>query len=64
MKVDYGSLTDALVFTYIFEDIGIDLKCGTQRATLRDVVKLLPLARSYQRIDELGNFVHIYYKLE
>lgn len=56
--MDYGSLTDALVFTYIFEDIGVDLKCGMHRATLKDIVKLLPLARSYQRIDELGTVLY------
>lgn len=53
-KVDYSSLCDALVFAYIFEDIGIDFTCGSERLTLMDIVKLLPLARCYQRIDELG----------
>ena len=52
--MDYGALCDALVFAYIFDDLGIDFICGSEQLCFKEIVKLLPLARSYQRIDELG----------
>lgn len=60
VKVDYGCLNDALIWTYIFADVGIDLLCGRKRASLEDVLRLLPLARSYQRIDELGDHTFVW----
>jgi len=61
MKVDYGSLTDAVVWAYVFHDIGIPIECHDGSTSLSEVVKILPLARSYQRIDELG---HNFYRLQ
>ena len=61
MKVDYGCLTDALVWAYVFEDCGVDIRCNNRSTSLSEVVNILPLARCYQRIDELG---HNFYKLQ
>ena len=61
MKVDYGSLTDALVWGYVYEDCGIDIRCNNRRTCFAEVASNLPLARCYQRIDELG---HNFYKLQ
>ena len=61
MKVDYGGLTDALVWAYVFRDVGIDIQCNNRGTTLSEIVSVLPLARCYQRIDELG---HNFYKLQ
>jgi hypothetical protein len=66
-KVDYGALTDAVVWTYLFEDIGISVRCAsggqsTQSAVfLGDVARFLPIARNYQPVDELG---HDFYRLQ
>jgi len=61
MKVDYGCLTDALVWAYVFEDVGIDIRCNNHSTSLAEVVSIMPLARCYQRIDELG---HNFWKLQ
>ena len=61
MKVDYGALTDALVWAYVFEDVGIDISCNNCSTTLAEICSILPVARCYQRIDELG---HNFYKLQ
>lgn len=60
-KRDYGSLTDALVWTYLFEQIDINLVCNKARACFVDALKNLPYIRRYQRIDELG---HDFFKLQ
>ena len=61
MKVDYGSLTDALVWGYVYEDCRIDIRCNNRRTSFAEVASNLPLARCYQRVDELG---HNFYKLQ
>ena len=53
-SIDYGNLTDALVWAYVFRDVGVPIRWAEAEVTLESVVKLLPLARSYLRIDELG----------
>lgn len=53
-SIDYGNLTDALVWTYVFRDVGVHIRWAEAEVTLESVVRLLPLARSYLRIDELG----------
>jgi hypothetical protein len=60
-KRDYGSLTDAIVWTYLFEQIDLDLVCNKARACFVDALKNLPYIRRYQRIDELG---HDFFKLQ
>jgi hypothetical protein len=53
-SVDYGNLTDAIVWAYVFRDIGIDTTLLSNISPLESIAQLLPLARCYQRIDELG----------
>jgi hypothetical protein len=60
-KVDYGALTDAVVWGYVFSVVDIPIRCQNGIATLKKIVEVLPLARCYQRIDELG---HEFYKLQ
>jgi len=60
-RVDYGALTDALVWTYLFEEIGLPLLCNNSRVSFLDVVAILPVVRTYQRIDELG---HDFFRLQ
>lgn len=61
-KVDYGALTDALVWCYVFTDVGVLLHSKRNELVyLTGALNLLPLARCYQRIDELG---HDFFKLQ
>jgi hypothetical protein len=53
-SVDYGTLTDAVVWAYVFRDAEVPLQWGRESIILPDIARLLPLARCYQRIDELG----------
>eukprot|EP00939_MAST-03C_sp_MAST-3C-sp1_P002178 g2178.t1 len=58
--VDWGSLTDALVWLYLFEDMGVELTCvanaNRQTAvTMNDVLRHLHRARRYFSIDEIGH---------
>jgi len=45
-RVDYGALTDALVWTYLFEEIGLPLLCNNSRVSFLDVVAILPVVRT------------------
>lgn len=49
-KVDYGKLTDAIVWSYVLTDIGMK----EYSSSLCDMARLLHFARCYQRIDEVG----------
>jgi hypothetical protein len=60
-RIDYGSLTDALVWSYLFEEIGVPLICNNADVSFVDVVTILPAVRAYQRIDELG---HDFFRLQ
>lgn len=60
-RIDYGSLTDALVWSYLFEEIGVPLVCNNADVSFVDVVTILPAVRAYQRIDELG---HDFFRLQ
>jgi hypothetical protein len=59
VQLDYAALTDALVWSYVLVEVGIsENKFGH---ILAAVAKLVPLARCYQRPDELG---YDYFRLE
>lgn len=60
-KVDYGVLTDALVWGYCFRETNTNYTMLCSACPLQSVIKLLPLARCYQRPDELGSD---FYKLQ
>eukprot|EP00941_MAST-03F_sp_MAST-3F-sp1_P006109 g6109.t1 len=51
---DYGALTDAAVWTYICEDIGIRMIFQDEEIGFNDFLVLLPEARHYRWLDELG----------
>ena len=51
-KVDYGSLTDAVVWGFVFHTL--DLELGTEGGGFTDVLSVLPKARSYFALHELG----------
>ena len=61
--IDYGSLTDTLVWVYLFEQIGIPLRCNDgSELTLADVLWVLPSIRgTYSSVDYLG---HDFFKLQ
>jgi hypothetical protein len=44
-KIDYGSLTDALVWGYLFEEISIPLVCNNAEVSFVDVITHLPSVR-------------------
>jgi hypothetical protein len=44
-RVDYGSLTDALVWTYLFEELCLPLTCNNANVSFVDVVAILPAVR-------------------
>lgn len=52
--VDFGALTDAVVWLYVCEDIGIPMKCQDGMCTMSDFLHMLPLVRKYSGLDELG----------
>lgn len=60
-RIDYGSLTDALVWTYLFEELHLPLLCNNAKVGFLDVVSILPAVRTYQRVDELG---HDFFRLQ
>lgn len=60
-RIDYGALTDALVWTYLFEELRLPLLCNNASVSFLDVVAILPAVRIYQRIDELG---HDFFRLQ
>ena len=60
-SIDYGALTDALVWCYVFRDIGIDMHCHNGEPSLMAIIEILPIVRSYYGIDELG---HDFFKLQ
>jgi hypothetical protein len=45
-RIDYGSLTDALVWSYLFEEIGVPLICNNADVSFVDVVTILPAVRA------------------
>ena len=55
LEDDYGGLTDALVWAYVFEDCEIDIRCNNRSTSLAELINILSIARCYQRIDELGH---------
>lgn len=63
--MDYGCLTDAIVWAYLFDELGMPVECvnGGHRVsvTFSDLAALLPSVRCYQTIDQLG---HNLYKLQ
>lgn len=59
---DYGALTDALVWAYLFEEVGMSLTCHNSTVHLVDVMSLLPQVRcAYKELPELG---HDFFRLE
>jgi len=60
-KIDYGSLTDAVVWSYLFYEIGLSFDCHSGNISFTEVVKLLPEARCYKSVDEMG---HDFFKLQ
>ena len=52
---------DALVWAYVFEDIEIPLVCNDGVPSFAHIINMLPIARSYYRIDEVG---HDFFKLQ
>jgi len=60
-RVDYGSLTDALVWSHLFEELQVPLICNNANVSFVDVASVFPLVRAYQRIDELG---HDFFRLQ
>lgn len=52
--VDFGGLTDALVWSYLFERVDIPLSFNNAQFSFTDVVRLLPQVRRYYTVDELG----------
>lgn len=60
-RTDYGSLTDALVWSYLFKEIDVPLMCNNTDVSFTDVVAILPAVRSYKRVDELG---HDFFRLQ
>ena len=46
-RIDYGSLTDALVWTYLFEEIRVPLVCNNADVSFVDVVAILPAVRAF-----------------
>lgn len=57
--VDHGGMTDAVVWSYVFDDIALPLANGA--VGQQHIMRFLPLARCYRPIDELG---HDYFKLQ
>ncbi len=53
-RIDYGALTDALVWSYLFDDVDVPLIFNNAQFSFTDIVNLLPLVRNYLRLDELG----------
>lgn len=59
-KYDYGSMTDAVVWSFVFGSIGLGIECQPSSANrlgqlrVEDVLFLLPEARHYRELDELG----------
>lgn len=66
--IDHGGMTDAVVWSYVFEDISVQLcaSMNSGQGAMKSigqgmVMRFLPLARCYRPIDELG---HDYFKLQ
>ncbi|KAH9255408.1 hypothetical protein BASA81_006527 [Batrachochytrium salamandrivorans] len=59
-KYDYGSMTDAIVWSFVFGSIGLGIECHSSSANrlgqlrVEDVLFLLPETRNYRELDELG----------
>mmetsp|Transcript_31529 Transcript_31529/g.40541 ORF Transcript_31529/g.40541 Transcript_31529/m.40541 type:complete len:984 (-) Transcript_31529:506-3457(-) len=60
-KIDYGSLTDAVVWSYLFYEIGLSFDCHSGNISFTEVSQLLPQARCYKSVDEMG---HDFFKLQ
>ncbi len=60
-RIDYGGLTDALVWSYLFEGVNVPLIFNNAQFSFTDIVSLLPLVRTYLRLDELG---HDFFQLQ
>jgi hypothetical protein len=53
--IDYSALTDALCWAYLFECVGLDVDLHAEKAdSLAKIVRLLPTARNYNVLNELG----------
>lgn len=60
--IDYGALLDAFIWCYVFYDTNVGLNCyGGYNIHPWSIFRFLPVARSYQRPDELG---HSFFKLQ
>jgi hypothetical protein len=58
-KFDYGSMTDAVVWAFVFDSMNLEVVCqnrGNKSGVLdiEDVFRHLPVARKYKELDELG----------
>mmetsp|Transcript_10099 Transcript_10099/g.32996 ORF Transcript_10099/g.32996 Transcript_10099/m.32996 type:complete len:493 (-) Transcript_10099:563-2041(-) len=60
-RIDYGGLTDALVWSYLFETVDVPLVLNNAKFRFADIVELLPRVRRYLRLDELG---HDFFQLQ
>ena len=45
-RIDYGSLTDALVWSHLFEEIRVPLICNNANVSFVDVASVFPLVRA------------------
>jgi len=59
--VDFGGLTDALVWSYLFECVDVPLVFNNAHFSFTDIVRLLPQVRKYYGLDELG---HDFFQLQ
>mmetsp|Transcript_8768 Transcript_8768/g.12188 ORF Transcript_8768/g.12188 Transcript_8768/m.12188 type:complete len:620 (+) Transcript_8768:3-1862(+) len=59
-RVDYGALTDGLVWSYLFEEVNIPMKFHNANFSFTDVLEVLPSVRAYVSDQIQSNF----YKLQ
>lgn len=53
-QVDWGVLTDGIVWLYVARELGIELKMHTGLVTLDDMLPILSKVRDYQAPDDAG----------
>jgi len=53
-EIDYESMCEALVWTSVFEDIGITVEAADGSCTLSDQLQLINKIRPYRSVEEIG----------